>query len=80
MKKKDILKHYKKKTVQDYLEDFEDAKQKRDPDKMKEALYSAMEVCYHKNSMCLDEIFCPDCPFGGLEFPRNKRTPAHCDY
>ena len=56
----------KPETVQDWCREFATARERKDEDGMKNALIKAHEACKSKNSMCLSEIFCPDCPMGGL--------------
>lgn len=56
----------KEKTTNDYVQDFLTAKDKNDPEKMKESLLKAKEICPNNNSHCLTEVFCPECPFGGM--------------
>lgn len=52
--------------VQKYLHEFEQAKANKDLDAMERALVGAKNHCRNANSYCLDEVFCPECPFGGL--------------
>lgn len=56
----------KEKTVQDWCGEFADAQARKDPEAMKEALMGAYNACGSKDSMCLNELFCPECPMGGL--------------
>lgn len=53
-------------TVQYWCDRFNDAKEKGDADEMKKALMNAYHKCGSKNSMCLHEMFCPECPMGGM--------------
>ena len=56
-------------TVQYWCDRFNVAKARGDADAMKNALMNAYHTCKSKNSMCLDEMFCPECPMGGLAVP-----------
>lgn len=55
-----------KKTTFDYCQDFKVAISRGDGEMAGHALKKAMSRCPSRNSYCGDELFCPDCPLGGL--------------
>lgn len=66
-REKTAAEHHEELTgVQKYLYEFEQTRINKDPDTMEWALREAKNHCKQANSLCLDEIFCPECPFGGL--------------
>jgi hypothetical protein len=53
-------------TVEDCLARYRAALANKNQRAMVDALERAKAVCPSSNSNCLNEIFCPDCPMGGL--------------
>lgn len=54
-------------TVKGWCDEFEKRRACGDEDGMKKALWEAYNRCGNKNSMCLNDVFCPECPMGGLK-------------
>lgn len=48
-----------------YIQQYYDALDKKDRDAMIEALEECKAHCSGANSLCLTELFCPDCPISG---------------
>lgn len=69
--KKKLMKDDKKKMEQHipvHLKEYYDALEDKDVERMREALEKNAASCPSRNSYCLTEVFCPDCPLanGGL--------------
>lgn len=48
------------------LNDYYTALKNKDPEAMEYALLKVKKNCSQSNTNCLTEVFCPECPFGGL--------------
>lgn len=49
------------------MQGYFDALNRGDEEEMKRQLYAYANNCPNRNSNCLSEVFCPECPFGGLD-------------
>lgn len=72
-KEKKLMKDDKRKEKAEHhlpihLKEYYDALEDKDVERMREALEKNAASCPSRNSYCLTEVFCPDCPLanGGL--------------
>lgn len=60
------IKGRKKQLAEPKLKKYEQALKRGDIDTAREELIKYADNCPAKNTRCLHEVFCPECPFGGL--------------